>query len=108
MDAKAATALAMRLLELEQRFESYCTLHEEELKEIRSTLNQLRADMLALSRTLLTDDALERHQDPVRTMPSPETGEPEAAAGRATGSGDGDGTGADESESLDSLPILAL
>ncbi|RPI54516.1 MAG: hypothetical protein EHM56_06165 [Chloroflexi bacterium] len=98
MDAKAATALPLRLLELEQRFESYCTLHEEELKEIRSTLNQLRADMLALSRSPLTDD--------VRTWPSPDNG-PAETADTACG-GDGDGTGANESVALDSRPILAL
>lgn len=38
--------LAMRLLELEQKFESYRTIHEEELKEIKITLDQLREDIL--------------------------------------------------------------
>jgi len=101
MDAKAAPVLsrndartlALRLLELEQRFESYCTLHDEELKEIRSTLKHLRADMLALSRTLLTDNA--------GSWTSPETADPDAAARDPDGDGTGEGA-------LDSLPILAL
>jgi phage shock protein A len=38
--------LATRLLELEQKFESYCSIHEEELKEIKTTLDQLREDIL--------------------------------------------------------------
>ena len=38
--------LAMRLLELEQKFESYCSIHDEELKEIKTTLDQLREDIL--------------------------------------------------------------
>ncbi len=38
---------AMRLLELEQKFESYCTIHDEELKEIKTTLDQLREDILS-------------------------------------------------------------
>ena len=70
MDAKTASALALRLLEMEQRFESYCTLHEEELKEIRSTLNQLRTEVLAWSRTL-----------PSPCDPAPEAPAPSAAAG---------------------------
>ncbi|MBN1317067.1 MAG: hypothetical protein JXA42_16415 [Anaerolineales bacterium] len=37
---------AIRLLELEQRFESYCTLYEEEMKEIRSTLTEMREELL--------------------------------------------------------------
>jgi hypothetical protein len=37
---------ALRLLELEQKFESYCTIHEEELKEIKTILDQLREDIL--------------------------------------------------------------
>ena len=47
--------VALRLLELEQRFEAYCTLHEEELREIKATLNQLREDTLRLHRDLETD-----------------------------------------------------
>ena len=38
--------LATRLLELEQKFESYRTIHEEELREIKATLDQLREDIL--------------------------------------------------------------
>ena len=46
--------IALRLLKLEQRFESYCTLHEEELREIKATLSQLRKDILSLHRDLET------------------------------------------------------
>ena len=55
MDAKAVNDIALRLLELEQRFEAYCTLHEEELREIKATLNQLREDILRRHRDLETD-----------------------------------------------------
>ena len=46
--------LALRLLELEQRFNSYCVLHEEELAEIRHALQQLREDILRLHQDLRT------------------------------------------------------
>ncbi len=54
MDVKTMTAsdAALRLLELEQRFESYCILHEEELREIKATLSQLRKDILELHREM--------------------------------------------------------
>ncbi|MGC8837204.1 MAG: hypothetical protein ACP5UM_02200 [Anaerolineae bacterium] len=39
--------LALRLLRLEQRFQSYCTLHDEELREIREALQRLREELLA-------------------------------------------------------------
>jgi len=39
--------LAVRLLELEQRFKSYCTLHEAEMVEIRAALDELRGDILS-------------------------------------------------------------
>jgi hypothetical protein len=39
--------LALRLLRLEQRFQSYCALHDEELREIREALRHLREDLLA-------------------------------------------------------------
>ena len=39
--------LALRLLRLEQRFQSYCVLHDEELREIREALRHLREDLLA-------------------------------------------------------------
>ena len=55
MDAKEVSDIALRLLKLEQRFESYCALHEEELREIEATLNQLRKDVLGLHRDLETD-----------------------------------------------------
>jgi predicted phage gp36 major capsid-like protein len=38
--------LEVRLLELEQKFESYRAIHKEELKEIKATLDQLREDIL--------------------------------------------------------------
>jgi hypothetical protein len=55
MDAKPVNDIALRLLELEQRFAAYCTLHEEELREIKATLNQLREDILRRHRDLETD-----------------------------------------------------
>lgn len=50
MDLSEAQLLAMRLLELQQRFEAYVALHEEELQEIKVTLKELRKDTLQLSR----------------------------------------------------------
>jgi hypothetical protein len=44
MEAKAVSSIALRLLQIEQRFESYCTLYEEELREIKVALNQLREE----------------------------------------------------------------
>ena len=41
-----------RLLQLEQRFESYTALYEEELAEIKDNLRQLREDILELGRDL--------------------------------------------------------
>ena len=42
----AVADMAFRLLELEQRFESYCALYDEEMNEIRTTLSSLRAQIL--------------------------------------------------------------
>ncbi len=39
--------LAMRLLELEHLFESYRAIHEQELNEIKASLEQLREDILS-------------------------------------------------------------
>lgn len=50
MDLNEAQLLAMRLLELQQRFEAYVALHEEELEEIKVTLKELRKDLLQLTR----------------------------------------------------------
>jgi hypothetical protein len=50
MGSNEAQLLAMRLLELEQRFEAYVALHEEELREIKVTLKELRKECLQLSR----------------------------------------------------------
>jgi hypothetical protein len=83
MESEAAAKLAMRLLELEQRFESYCALHEEELKEIQCTLNQLRADILSVQRNRPSTDSTSHD--------------------RAVPEGDGSGE-----EALENLPILAL
>jgi hypothetical protein len=55
MESKAAKDMAFRLLELEQRFESYCTLHDEELAEIKEALQQLREVILKSGRNLGTD-----------------------------------------------------
>lgn len=41
--------LMVRLLQLEQRFESYFKLYEEELGEIKDTLRSLREDVLRLA-----------------------------------------------------------
>ncbi len=41
--------LASRLLELEQRFESYCNLHAQEIAEIRQNLHDLRVELLRAS-----------------------------------------------------------
>ena len=61
MEEKAVSGIALRLLQIEQRFESYCTLHEEELREIKATLDQLREDVLALHRSLETGDGNPGH-----------------------------------------------
>lgn len=39
-------SLALRLLRLEQRFQSYSALHDEELREIHEALRRLREDLL--------------------------------------------------------------
>lgn len=52
MESKSAKDLMFRLLQLEQRFESYTALYEEELSEIKHNLRQLREDILGLSRDL--------------------------------------------------------
>ena len=38
--------LELRLLELEQKFESYRAIHQQELNEIKTTLIQLHEDIL--------------------------------------------------------------
>ena len=43
-------SLAFRLLELEQKLDSYTALYEEELVEIEEALNQLRQDILTVQR----------------------------------------------------------
>lgn len=41
--------ILVRLLQLEQRFESYSRLYDEEMDEIRGTLLRLREDVLKLA-----------------------------------------------------------
>lgn len=57
MDMETVNDIALRLLELEQRFESYCALHEEELREIKAILDQLRKDTLMLHREQVSDQS---------------------------------------------------
>ncbi len=49
MKSKELADLTIRLLQLEQRFVSYYRLHEEELGEIKDTLQGLRQDVLKLA-----------------------------------------------------------
>jgi phage shock protein A len=77
MEAKVVSDIALRLLKLEQRFESYCTLHEEELREIKATLGQLRKDILSLHRDLETgpdkDDLVAVPDDDVSREGAPDS-----------------------------------
>ena len=41
--------ILVRLLQLEQRFESYSRLYDDEMEEIRETLLRLREDILKLA-----------------------------------------------------------
>jgi HEAT repeat protein len=56
MGASEMQLLAMRFLELQQRFDAYAALHQEELKEIQMTLKELRKDFLQLSRNAAAED----------------------------------------------------
>jgi len=56
-----AQSLAMRLLELQQRFESYVALHEEELEEIKAMFRQMRRDILLLNQPPESEDANSSH-----------------------------------------------
>jgi hypothetical protein len=47
--------LEVRLLELEQKFESYRAIHQQELKEIKTTLDQLREDILKNNHNYITE-----------------------------------------------------
>ena len=49
MNSKEKADLLVRLLQLEQRFESYSRLYEEEMGEIRETVLRLREDVLKLA-----------------------------------------------------------
>lgn len=51
MNRKDLGDLLVRLLQLEQRFESYSRLYEEEMGEIRETLLHLREDVLRLAQS---------------------------------------------------------
>jgi len=50
MESKSVNGIALRLLELEQRFDSFCALYEDELREMRVALRRLREDILSLQR----------------------------------------------------------
>jgi hypothetical protein len=50
MTKSEVQTLAVRLLELQQRFESYVLLHEEELREMRATLSEMRQEIMRLNR----------------------------------------------------------
>lgn len=52
--------LAMRLLELEEKFDSYCAIHKQELAEFKILLDQLREDILNSDKNESTDFSL-RH-----------------------------------------------
>ncbi|MCJ7435940.1 MAG: hypothetical protein MUO77_20870 [Anaerolineales bacterium] len=56
VDLKAAAMYkyAMQLLELEQKFESYCAINEEEVKQIKMMLEQLREDIVSGNQDLPT------------------------------------------------------
>jgi hypothetical protein len=44
--------LLLRFLQLEQRIESYAALYEEEMAEIKDTIQKFREDILQVSRNL--------------------------------------------------------
>ena len=52
VESKSPQDLMFRLLQLEQRFEAYYTLYEEELAEIKDNLRQLREDILSFGSDL--------------------------------------------------------
>jgi len=54
MESKSVGDIALRLLKLEQKFDSYCALYEDELREMRVALGQLREDLLSLQRDVET------------------------------------------------------
>jgi hypothetical protein len=47
--------IMLRLLELEQRFDSYCGLYEEELTQLRTDIRELRQGLLANLQTVSRD-----------------------------------------------------
>jgi len=82
MNTNEAQALALRLVDLQQRFESYVALHEEELREIKATLSEMRRDILHLSQA---PEQQSRVQD---------------GSGRASMDGDDQTTEAEETSAL--------
>ena len=50
MESKSVSGIALRLLELEQKFDSFCALYEDELREMQVALRRLREDLLSLQR----------------------------------------------------------
>jgi hypothetical protein len=68
MESEAMNDIAFRLLELEQRFEAYCTLYEEELRDIEAKLRELREDALRIRQGSKPEDrSIERS-----CLPAPE------------------------------------
>ena len=67
MESKDKVDLLVRLLQLEQRFESYSRLYDEEMDEIKETLLSLREDVLKLAQaaegTPTTDGELSQTGD---------------------------------------------
>lgn len=61
MGSSETELLAMRFLELQQRFDAYVALHQEELKEIQVTLKELRKDFLQLTRKTASAEDLEKN-----------------------------------------------
>jgi hypothetical protein len=94
MDLSEAQPLAMRLLELQQRFEAYVALHEEEMEEIKVTLKELRKDLLQSSRSARMDAEGQANSD--------RQGEKVSSSGsmRETVAGDGASDGASEASFL--------
>ena len=60
MEPMKVDDLSLRLLKLQQRFDSYCALHDEDLAEIRQTLQQLRAELHSYSHGLGSEPRCEQ------------------------------------------------
>ncbi len=64
--------IMVRLLQLEQRFESYSRLYDEEMDEIKGTLLRLREDVLKLAQA--SEENLAANEGQIQTdgQPPPE------------------------------------